>query len=434
MKIAFYTFGCKVNQYETEALKKLFLNEGWEIVEWEEGADGYVINSCTVTSTGDKKVRQMLHRIRKQHPASIIAVTGCFPQAFPTRHPDLKEADIITGSSCRSNLPALFRQHQEQRKKIVAITPFREKECFDDTTISGFSQHSRAFVKIQDGCENHCTYCIIPTARGPSRSKPLELVRSEVEQLAENGYREIVLVGINLSAYGRDLHEGNLVDAVRAAASVPKIKRIRLGSLEPEALSVRRICLLSEISKFCPQFHISLQSGSDSVLRRMNRRYSTRDYAKIVAAIRKHFDNPTITTDIMIGFPGETEEEFTQSVQFVAQMGFTKAHIFPYSIRPNTPAAKMPDQLSKSQKHSRSKIMTDTVRQTQQTFLDQQVGSVHEVLFETQKGATAIGYTKNYLPVYVKTKENLTGSIYHVKIVAVKQDSCRGKLLKEIVD
>ncbi len=430
MKIAFYTLGCKVNQYETEALKTLFVQKGWEITDWEEEAQVYVINSCTVTSTGDKKARQTLHGIRKRRPTSIIAVVGCLPQALYSKEIDLPEADIIIGTSNRCELPALLEQYQNKKEKIVSVIPFEKEHSFENITISNFSNRSRAFVKIQDGCENYCTYCIIPKARGPIRSKPLELLRTEVEALAKNGYCEIVLVGINLTSYGADLKTTDIIDAVRTVASVNGIERIRLGSLEPESLAAKHIYALSKISKFCPHFHLSLQSGSDNVLKRMNRRYSTKDYEKLIESIKKHFDNPTITTDVIVGFPGETEEDFLKSVSFVSKMEFSKVHIFPYSVRPNTPAANLPDQLSRAQKQRRAKIMSIQTEKVQNDFYSNQIGTIHEVLFETQRGNTAIGYTKNYMPVYVKSKEDLVGSIRKVEIITVQNDNCRGNLIR----
>lgn len=430
MKIAFYTLGCKVNQYETEVLKTLFVQKGWEITDWEEEAQAYVINSCTVTSTGDKKARQVLHSIRKRRQESIIAFIGCLPQALSSKEIDLPEADIIIGTSNRYELPDLFEQYQNKKEKIISVMPFEKESSFENITISNFSNRSRAFVKIQDGCENHCTYCIIPKARGPIRSKPLDVLRTEVEALATNGYCEIVLVGINLTSYGMDLKTTDIIDAVRTVASVNGIERIRLGSLEPEVLAAKHIYALSKISKFCPHFHISLQSGSDSVLKRMNRRYSTKDYEKIIESIRKHFDNPSITTDIIVGFPGETEWDFAQSVAFISKMEFSKVHIFPYSVRPNTPAANLPEQLSRAQKQQRAKIMSIQTEKVQNDFYSNQVGTIHEVLFETQRSSTAIGYTKNYMPVYVKSEENLVGSIRKVEIIAVQNDSCRGALIR----
>lgn len=430
MKIAFYTLGCKVNQYETEVLKTLFVQKGWEITDWEEEAQAYVINSCTVTSTGDKKARQVLHGIRKRRQESIIAFIGCLPQALSSKEIDLPEADIIIGTSNRYELPDLFEQYQNKKEKIISVMPFEKESSFENITISNFSNRSRAFVKIQDGCENYCTYCIIPKARGPIRSKPLDLLKTEVEALAKNGYCEIVLVGINLTSYGADLEKTDIIDAVRTAASVNGIERIRLSSLEPESLSAKHIYALSKISKFCPHFHLSLQSGADSVLKRMNRRYSTKDYKKIIESIRKHFDNPAITTDIIVGFPGETEWDFAQSVAFVSKIKFSKVHIFPYSVRPNTPAANLPDQLSRAQKQRRAKTMSIQTEKVQNDFYNNQIGTIHEVLFETQRGSTAIGYTKNYMPVYVKSEEDLVGSIRKVEIIAVQNDNCRGTLIR----
>ena len=319
MRIAFATLGCKVNQYETENLMELFLSDGFDVVEPQEEADVYVVNSCTVTSSGDKKSRQLLRRLKKQNPAAKVALTGCFPQAFPDAAELIPEADIITGSYNRKGLLQAVQKALATGERVVDITPHQRHEAFEGMSVRGLRGRTRAFIKIEDGCERYCSYCIIPTARGPIRSKPLKDIRAELEGLVENGYKEVVLVGINLSSYGKDLGL-RLIDAVKLACSVEGLHRVRLGSLEPELLSDEDLSEMAKLPHFCPQFHLSLQSGCDKTLRAMNRHYDCAEYRRIVDKIREVFENPSITTDIMVGFPGETEEDFEASMTFAEEI------------------------------------------------------------------------------------------------------------------
>lgn len=426
MKISFFTLGCKVNQYETETLKNLFFENGWTIVSNSDFADVYVINSCTVTSVGDKKARQSIHKFKLINPNSIIAITGCFPQAFPDKIKTLENVDIITGTTNRANLPNIIDQFLSNRKKIIDIPTHKQGEQFENLTIKKFSDRTRAFVKIQDGCNRYCSYCIIPKARGSIRSKPLNVIKDELNTLAENGYKEIVFVGINLSSYGADLKNTNLLDAVKIASNIKQIKRIRLGSLEPDLLTKNDILELSKERKFCPQFHLALQSGSDSVLKRMGRHYNTSLYKNLTSYIFETFENPAITTDIMVGFPGETQNEFNESLQFIEDINFSRVHIFPYSIRRGTRAAKMPNQITKHEKQIRVKKMKDIAQKSNQKFIKNQINKIHEVLFETKEGNNFTGYTKNYILVKTKSNSNLCGQIKYVKIMAYEDAVCIG--------
>ncbi len=429
MRIAFYTLGCKVNQYETELLSSLFHREGFDIVPFEDEADVYVVNSCTVTATGDSKTRKVLHRVRREHPGALIALTGCFPQAFPNAAELLPEANVITGSKSRHALVGAVKRSISTGERIIEIPSHDKDEKFEEMTVSSFSERTRAFVKIEDGCERYCSYCIIPKARGFIRSKPLDALKKELFSLGENGYQEIVLVGINLSSYGKDLGL-RLIDAIEAACSVEKVKRIRLGSLEPELLSDEDILRMSQQSKLCPQFHLSLQSGCDETLRRMNRHYDTAEYSRIVDKLRECFPDCAITTDIMVGFPGETEEEFQASLSFAKKISFAKAHVFSYSIREGTRAASMDGQLTNAVKEERSRRMIRETGKTATAFLRRQIGRTVPVLFESvQTGFGAHGYSPNYSPVVVQTDKLLTGEIHPVFIKDATESFCIGELI-----
>ncbi|WP_296627782.1 tRNA (N(6)-L-threonylcarbamoyladenosine(37)-C(2))-methylthiotransferase MtaB [uncultured Negativibacillus sp.] len=431
MRAAFYTLGCKVNQYETQVLMQQFAADGYDIVDSSDAADVYIINSCTVTASGDKKTRQIIHRMKRQSPGAAIALTGCFPQAFPEEAQKLSEVDILVGAGEKKQVLSYVNQFLRDGKRIVKITPHTRDEHFERMKADSFLERTRAFVKIQDGCEHYCAYCIIPYARGFNRSKPLEDLKLELYDLSAKGYKEVVLVGIDLSSYGKDIG-CHLVDAVTLACTTDGIERVRLGSLEPLMLTDKNLEILASLPKFCPQFHLSLQSGCDATLKRMNRHYDTAFYRELVARIRTKFDNPSITTDIMVGFPGETEEEFAQSLAFAEEIGFGKVHVFAYSIRPGTRAAKMPDQLTNHQKEERSHRMIEVTERGRAEFLCAQVGKVESVLFETQQpDGTQHGYTKNYTPVFVKSDKDLCGEICDVRITAVQGDGCLAELMSE---
>lgn len=432
MKVAFVTLGCKVNQYETEAVRGLFIREGFEPALHHEDADVFVLNSCTVTSTGDKKTRQMIHRLRREHPGAVVALMGCFPQAFPEDAEALAEADVVTGTRNRSAMVEAVQEHLQTRRRIVRITPHDRDEPFEHLRSVSFAERTRGFIKIEDGCDRFCTYCIIPMARGPVRSKPPEELAAECKALAEEGHKELVLVGINLSSYGREFSL-RLPDAVRIAARTEGIERVRLGSLEPELLTDEDIAILASLPEFCPQFHLSLQSGSDATLRRMNRHYTTAEYADLVARLRQVFPDCAITTDVMVGFPGETEEEFAESLDFVRHIGFAKAHIFAYSSREGTPAATFPSQVPSPLKEDRSRRMTAVTTASQKEFLKTQIGQSFPVLFESEENGVLQGFTPNRTPVRIPIRENappkgLRGSILYATIKDADKNYCTGEL------
>ena len=426
MKVSTITLGCKVNQYETQAMLNQLLQGGFSACQTGQDADIILLNSCTVTSTSDHKVKQTLHKARREHPHAVIVLTGCMPQAFPELAEDLTDADIVLGNSNRSSLLPHILQYLSTRQRIIDIVPHQTKEKFESMSVENFYERTRAFIKIQDGCNRFCSYCIIPYARGRVRSKPLDDLIAEVTQLSEKGYKEIVLTGINLSAFGQDINL-HLCDAVEAVCAINGIERVRLGSLEPEQLSEDVIIRLSKQQKLCPQFHLSLQSGCDETLKRMNRHYTTEEYSTIVQNLRNAFDNAAITTDIMVGFPGETEEEFLQSLEFAKEISFSKVHVFAYSQRPGTKACNAPNQITKKVKETRSKQMMHVTNQTKQAFLNRQCGTIQDVLVEREISPNLYeGYTANYTPVQFHSDKNLCGQLVAVHITKASETDCYG--------
>lgn len=428
MKVKMITLGCKVNQYESEAMLSSLLKNGFTAAADDEQADVVVLNSCTVTAESDRKVRQIFRRAKKDNPDAVMVLSGCMAQAFPEDAQRLEEADIILGTSNRARLLPDLLTFLSTRQRIVDIEPHTNGETFERLQVENFSGRTRAFVKIEDGCNRFCSYCIIPYARGRVRSKPLEDLKAELHALADNGFREVVLTGINLSAYGQEfgLH---LCDAIEAACAVPGIARVRLGSLEPEQLSEPVIRRMALQEKLCPQFHLSLQSGCDATLRRMNRHYTADEYRTIVRNLRAAFDNATITTDIMVGFAGETEEEFAASLAFAKEIAFAKVHVFAYSRRPGTRAYDMGDQVTNAVKESRSRAMIRATTETQRTFFDTQVGRTEQVLFEraVQPGVYE-GYSMNYTPVLAASGTSLAGQIRTVRIESNAGTHCIGRI------
>lgn len=429
MKVKIITLGCKVNQYESEAMLEALLAGGFQEAGEQTAADVVVVNSCTVTATSDQKARQTLRRAKKQNPGAVTVLTGCWPQAFPEEAERFLEADIVLGTANRSALLPRILEYLSSKQRIVDVTPHQQGEAFEKLAVTSFHGRTRAFLKIEDGCNRFCSYCIIPYARGRVRSKPLEDIRAEVRELAAHGYREIVLTGINLPAYGQDLGL-HLCDAVEAACGEPEIRRVRLGSLEPEQLSDAVIARLRRQEKLCPQFHLSLQSGCDTTLRRMNRHYTAEEYRRIVAALRAAFENCAVTTDIMVGFAGETEEEFEASLAFAEEIAFAKVHVFAYSRRPGTKAYDAPDQVPNRVKEERSRRMIEATLRTQREFFQSQTGRVEEVLFEREIQKNVYeGYTRNYTPVRAASAKPLHGLLLPVRLTAAAEDGCLGELL-----
>ena len=423
------TLGCKVNQYESQAMREDLLKNGYFLSENKDKADITVINTCTVTSVSDAKNRKLIHRVRRQNPDGIIVLTGCMPQAFPGEMKELKECDIILGNKERSKLVPAIEAFLAHRSRLVDIPGYLNRgDMYENLTVSSFGEHTRAFIKIEDGCNRFCSYCIIPYARGRVRSKPLSALKTELENVALGGYREVVLVGINLSAYGSG-EDYDLADAVETACSIEGIERVRLGSIEPEQMDKELISRLAAQEKLCPQFHLSLQSGCDKTLKAMNRHYDTREYAKIVGNLRAAFPNSSMTTDVMVGFAGESEEDFQASMAFVKQIGFAKVHVFPYSLRKGTRAESLPGHVSPAEKERRAKLMGELADNSRKEFLQSQVGLIEEVLFERLRHGYLEGYTKNYTPVHVTGGDSsLCGEVRRVRLTAAAGDYCEGVL------
>lgn len=427
MKIAFYTLGCKVNQYESNWMGEIVKERGFTVAEHNEDADVYVINSCTVTAESDRKTRQAVRRFKRNHPESIVVLTGCMPQAFPEKAEVLEQADIVIGNRSNHKLPELIEEYLNQKERFFAVEEHKNGDKFVPCQISDFEGRTRACVKIEDGCNRFCSYCAIPYARGRVRSKELSQLSEELDALKEKGFPEIVLVGINLSAYGTDCGK-NICDAVRLA-SEKGFERIRLGSLEPDHITDEIIEELAKIPNFCPQFHISLQSGCNKTLKNMNRHYTAEEYYHLCEKLRESFKDASITTDIMVGFSYETDEDFEESVSFAEKIGFEKVHVFPYSVRKGTRAEKF-EQVDAETKEKRTREMIDRTEKIRRDFLKKQIGKTVSVLFETRsKDGFTEGYTMNYTPVKVKGNAPC-GAILDVKITGTDGDFCTGEIVE----
>ncbi len=410
MRAALHNLGCKVNAYETEAMQELLEKNGYEIVPFHDEADIYIINTCSVTNMADRKSRQMIHRARKQNPNAVIVAAGCYVQALGNAGKQEEGIDIVIGNNKKINLVEIleryFKEHPE--KQIQEVIDINHTKEYEYLHLSKAAEHTRAYLKVQDGCNQFCTYCIIPYARGRVRSREKEDVVNEVRTLAANGYKEIVLTGIHLSSYGIDFKENgiqkeDLLSLIQAVHEVEGIERIRLGSLEPRIITEEFAETLSKLPKVCAHFHLSLQSGCDQTLKRMNRRYDAAEYEEKCHILRKYFQNPALTTDVIVGFAGETEEEFEQSKAFVDKINFYETHIFKYSIRQGTKAADMPNQVDEQEKTRRSNIMLELNQRKQSKYEELWLGQEVEVLFEEiiEKDGQkyAVGHTKEYLRV-----------------------------------
>ncbi len=428
MKAAFYTLGCKVNQAESEYMAELLQKAGFEIVNPNDEADYYIVNSCTVTATADQKTRQSVRRFKRKHPNSTVILTGCMPQAFPKDAEKLEQADIVLGNKNDNDILDLINKHAAQKNRIIRLSEHQNGEKFAPCSVRAFGGRVRAFVKIEDGCDRFCSYCIIPKSRGRVRSKPLEDLKQEVTDLAANGIKEVVLVGINLSAYGKGT-DFNIADAVETCAGVDGISRIRLGSLEPDHITDSIISRLSTVHKFCPQFHISLQSGCNKTLKNMNRHYTAEEYEELCNKLRAAFKDCSLTTDVMVGFHEETEQDFEQSLAFVKRISFEKVHVFPYSERTGTAASKRGDSVSKQEKDRRTSVMIAETEKIRQNYLESQIGRKVRLLVEGRANSEYLrGYTKNYLPVLLKSAQDLTGCETDCIIQSVKNDECIANL------
>ncbi len=423
------TFGCKVNQCESENILENMVRNEFEFVSSFEVADIVIINSCTVTAESDRKMRQMIHKVKRKNPHAIIVLAGCMPQAEPELAKNLENVDIIVGNSNKALIVDIIKNHIANHKKVFDVLPIKNIAEFEKTEVNYNPNRSRAFLKIEDGCNRFCSYCIIPYARGKVRSKPLEDIKKDAYNLAENGYKEIVLVGINLSSYGMDLN-CDLADAVKAVAECKKIKRVRLSSLEPDLMTDELIDKLSKVPKLCSQFHLALQSGSDKVLESMRRRYTQAEFISVTEKLRKVFPNVTFTTDIMVGFPGETQADFQDTLDLIKEVGFLKVHAFPYSIRPGTLAANMENQIDKSTKSLRVRKVIEISEKSAKLVFENFFGKTLEVLYETKDSKGYFeGYTSNYIPVKTKCDCDIRGKIINTKLIKAEDNFCIGELV-----
>ncbi len=431
-KVAFHTLGCKVNQYETEAMAELFSKEGYDIVDEDEVADVYVINTCTITNLGDRKSRQFIRRAKNKNPHAVIAVVGCYAQTSPEEVMSIEEVDIVIGTKDRNRIVELSQRVKENREKVNIVTDIMKQHEFEELKIDDIKGKTRAFLKIQEGCNQYCSYCIIPYARGPIRSRKLENILVEVEKLAKSGFKEVVLTGIHVASYGKDIGEIRLIDVIERVHEVPGIERIRLSSIEPTIMTKDFLDRINKLPKVCDHFHLSLQSGSDTILKRMNRKYTTEEYRKIVELIREYMPNVGITTDIIVGFPGETEDEFAETCRFVEDIGFSRIHVFPYSPRKGTPAAKHKNQIPGNIKHQRSKELIKIGEENTIKFINRFIGTTLDVLFEEESKINSEvmeGYTTNYMRVLSKSRLSLEGKILPVMLERIEEENLVGKIL-----
>ncbi len=431
-KVAFFTLGCKTNQYDSEAMAGLFRRHGYEPVSFDDKADVYIINTCTVTHLGDRKSRQMIRRAVKRNPAAVVAVTGCYAQTSPAEVLEIPGVDLVIGTRDRDRIVELVEEAEKAPVPVNAVEDIMSHRSFEDMPLLDSENRTRAFVKIQEGCSNFCTYCIIPYARGPLRSRSPERVLAEVRKLVEEGFGEIVLTGIHIGAYGEGLQEKtDLADLVLKIALTPGLKRLRLGSIEPLDITPRLIEVVAEIRTVCRHLHIPLQSGDDYILSRMNRKYNTFEFARLVSAIRNQVPEIAITTDVIVGFPGETAGRFENTCQFVKEMGFSRTHVFKYSPRKGTPAADYPGQVSAEDKDARSKRLLALDRENRKKFAGQFVGKSMEVLFEQlaeKEEDLWEGLTDNYIRVLVKSNDDLKGEFVDVRMVKLRGTSLLGKI------
>lgn len=416
------TFGCKVNQCESENIKKSMTQSNFNFISEYERAKVVIINSCTVTGESDRKLRQMINRIKRVNKDCILILTGCMPQAEPDVARDMENVDIVVGNADKAFIPEILNNYLEEHKRIVKIDSIKNLVKFENVAVNHLQDRCRAFLKIQDGCNRFCSYCIIPYARGRVRSKPLDEIKKDIEIMAKNNYKEVVLVGINLSSYGMDLG-CDLFDAVNTISKVPGIERIRLGSLEPDLMTDDLINKLSDEPKLCPQFHLSLQSGSDRVLKNMRRRYNRNEYLEVIRKLDTKFKNAVFTTDIMVGFPGETEEDFEDTLKIIDEAQFLKVHVFPYSPRPGTLAFSMRNQINGNVKSERVKKIIEKSEECSKIVLNKFLNDFDYVLYETiDKNGFYEGYTPNYIPVKSQCTEDIRGKIVRTYLSDIKEN------------
>ena len=428
MKFGFYTLGCKTNQYETQAMEQLFRSLGHTVGNFQEPCDGYIINTCSVTAVADKKNRAVIRRCRRENPEAIIGVCGCYSQHDPVAVRKLG-VDVLSGSGGRQEFVDMMLAALESRNYQEKLDVALKRRAFEVLPAGGLSERTRAMLKVQDGCVNFCTYCIIPYTRGPVRSAPLELAVAQAKELEAKGYKEIVITGIEIASWGVDLPgKPPMTDMVAAICQAVPELRVRLGSLEPRVITEEFCETMSKFPNLCPQFHLSLQSGSDTVLARMKRKYDTARYLESVHLLNRYFPGCAVTTDMIVAFPGETEDEFNESLNFIRKCAFADMHIFPYSRRPGTPADKMPGQHDNATKEARSRAAIAVAEGMKSAYLEKLAGTTVEVLFEEAEGDHWIGHTPNYVKIYAKG-ENLHNQLRQVAVTGIFRDGLRGDIL-----
>lgn len=414
-KVALHNLGCKVNSYETEAMSQLLANAGYEIVSFSEKADVYIVNTCSVTNMADRKSRQMLHKAKKMNEGAIVVATGCYVQTASEKIAEDLSIDIIVGNNKKKEIVEILQEYFKEHKKNYIIDINKTDE-YEDLEIATVTEHTRAHLKIQDGCNNFCSYCIIPYARGRIRSRKMDSIKDELERLANNGFKEVVFTGINLSCY--DDNGKELIDVIELAENTEGIERIRLGSLDPEVVTEEFAHRLSKVTKICPHFHLSMQSGCDTTLKAMNRHYTSEEYYNKCMLLREKFINPAFTTDVIVGFPQESDEDYATTREFVKKVGFSELHVFKYSRRDGTVAAKMIGQVDETIKSKRSEDLISVGESLKENYRKEKIGEKVSVLFEEEKEINGIkyqvGHTKEYIEVAVETKENLAGKIEEV--------------------
>ena len=426
MRVAIYTLGCKMNQYETQAMEQLLRRKGHQVVDFSQEADAYVVNTCSVTAVSDQKSRKVLHRVRRERPGAVLAVCGCYPQ---THVEDVRklDVDLIAGTGDRAGFVDLLEQAVEERRPLELVDRSFDRRSFEVLPAGGMENRTRAMLKVEDGCVNFCSYCIIPYARGPVRSLPLDKAVEQAAQLKAEGYREIVITGIEISSWGRDLKNGlTLIDLMEAISAAAPGVRIRLGSLEPRTVTEEFCRRAAALPDLCPQFHLSMQSGCDDTLKRMNRKYGTARYLESVELLNRFFDRPAVTTDMIVGFPEETEEEFAKTLDFIRRCGFAQMHIFPYSIRPGTPAAAL-EQVPKAVKEDRARRAAAAAADMHRAYLDGCVGKTYPVLFEQPRDGKFSGHAPNYMEVLAEG-EGLHNQVKPVRITGTDGQVLFGEL------
>lgn len=434
MKVAFTTLGCRVNQYETEAMTEKFIKEGYELANFDEHADVYVINTCTVTNMGDKKSRQMIGRARRNNSNAVIAVAGCYSQIAPEKVAKIPGVDVVIGTRNKGEIVQLVEKCIQDKKQIVNVNDVLRNNVFEELNIEEYQDKTRAFLKIQDGCNSFCSYCAIPFARGAVCSKEPDKIIEEVNRLAFHGFKEIILSGIHISSYGVDLEsDWDLMMVLEEVDKVDGIERVRIGSISPKFFTEDIISRIGKLKKLCPHFHLSLQSGCNETLKRMNRHYTTDEYNNVVEGLRNNIKNVSITTDIIVGFPGETEEEFNITYDFLEGIKLSKMHIFKYSPREGTKAAEMKDQVDGNIKEERSRKLIELNKRLEKEFMSRFINTKLKVLYEEKvrdKEEVYEGYTPNYIKVMSNCKENIEGKILETEIISVEEEHCLGNVIE----